>query len=78
MAVNTLMRKIFESPDGGRTVYERTVGSLRRDLISPWREAAREQDEWLAILETSREDTEMHELVERLRLLYGLRYYAND
>lgn len=69
---------IFESPDGGRTVYARNPGAKTRDLYS--RDPAlekeladlRQQERWQFILAARQSDSAINELCERAEVLYEL------
>jgi len=59
---------IFESPDGGDTIYRRTVGSADRELI---RAHDREMDnqwlQWIPILRDSRDDPALKDMLDKAR-----------
>ena len=65
---------IYESPDGGKTVYRRAMGSLNRELIR-----AEDQDmdqqwlQWIPILRDSRDDPALREMLDRARTYWILK-----
>jgi hypothetical protein len=65
------MTKIYESPDGGKTVYEREMGATKRTLIqSPvflWNEYMEAHD-WDDIAE----DPNIQSVLERLKTVVAL------
>jgi len=65
------MPKIYESPDGGKTVYERNSGSTEKILIhSPefsWNQYFKEHD-WDEIAK----DPNIQRMLERLRIVVTL------
>ena len=69
---------IFESPDGGKTVYSRHNGSAMRQLHSVSRELEEEMDrvqreqQWMAILKMSERNPALQEAVDRAIVLYEL------
>jgi hypothetical protein len=70
---------IFESPDGGHTVYQREIGSDHRELIIEdstiltQRERLVEKQLWHNILEASRSDAVLRELLDRALVYYELK-----
>jgi hypothetical protein len=77
--------KIYESPDGGRTVYSRNIGSLTRDLVEsdrkddrtwdgrPLIEHMKEDQMWGEIRIMARTDSGLQDLLERAIVYYHLR-----
>lgn len=69
---------IFESPDGGRTVYARKPGSKDRELH--WqdpmlqRELAEleSQKRWVDIFQARRDNAELDRLCEQVEIMYEL------
>ena len=69
---------IFESPDGGRTVYARQPGSTNRELYS--QEPALQQElkdlenskRWVEILQARKDNPELDHLCEQVEILYEL------
>lgn len=69
--------KIFESPDGGKTLFERDERSVTRKLsaIQRNREIAHEmmeENNWLAILRAAKTDPRLQAEVDRVRMFYEL------
>jgi hypothetical protein len=69
---------IFESPDGGRTVYARTPGSKERTLHSQDPKLQLElkeleqQKRWVDIFQARRDNSELDRLCEQVEILYEL------
>ena len=73
---------IFESPDGGQTIYGRLEHSLQRqelDILNP------EQQElnnlwfaWRDILLASRNNTALKEVLDRAQVIYELSRHDKD
>ena len=66
------MSDIFESPDGGKTVYRRLPGTSQRELYSDMtsdgrslREQVQENQMWDQIRRMSRTDEGLRDLLER-------------
>ena len=79
MMVNKITEvTIFESPDGGRTVYARQPGSTNRELYS--QEPALQQElkdlenskRWVEILQARKDNPELDHLCEQVEILYEL------
>ena len=70
--------KIFESPDGGKTVFERDERSVTRKLSAIRRnheiahEKMIEESNWLAILRAAKTDPRLQAEVDRVRMFYEL------
>lgn len=70
---------IFESPDGGRTVYARSPGEQHRKLHHQDPELQRELEElesqkrWVDIFQARRDNAELNALCEQVEILYELR-----
>jgi hypothetical protein len=69
---------IFESPDGGRTVYARNPGSVHRTLHCQDPELQKElaelqqQKRWVDIFGARHNNTELNSLCEQVEILYEL------
>jgi len=69
---------VFESPDGGRTVYARKPGTLKRELHWQDPNLQRElvelesQKRWVDIFQARRDNPELDNLCEKVELLYEL------
>ena len=69
---------VFESPDGGRTVYARNPGSVKRELH--WQDPKLQQElkdlekskRWVEIFQARRDDPELDHLCEQVEILYEL------
>jgi hypothetical protein len=65
---------IYESPDGGKTVYAREAGTNQRRLVG-YSEGARDLDEhrlWNEIRIAARTNPALRKQVERVIMLYRL------
>jgi hypothetical protein len=80
MQVNKITEvTIFESPDGGRTVYARRPGQTQRDLY--WQDPAlqceleelAQQKRWVDIFQARQDNAELDRLCEQVEILYELR-----
>jgi hypothetical protein len=69
---------IFESPDGGRTVYARQPGSTDRELHSQDPSLQQElkelesQKRWVDIFQARKDNPELNHLCEQVEILYEL------
>ena len=69
---------VYESPDGGLTVYKRQSGSVDRELhsVAPELEEAilleRQRNLWMDIFNTGEHSTALQEAIERVIMLYEL------
>ena len=79
MMVNKITEvTIFESPDGGRTVYARQPGNTNRELYS--QDPALQQElkdlekskRWVEILQARQDNLELDHLCEQVEILYEL------
>jgi hypothetical protein len=69
---------IFESPDGGRTVYARKPGQAKRELH--WRDPQLQQElvelesqkRWVDIFQARRDNAELDRLCEQVEIIYEL------
>lgn len=69
------MAKIFESPDGGNTVYEREYGEIIRTLTKENRsmmDRIAEDKLWGDIRRMGKDNPVMQEELERVIILYHL------
>jgi hypothetical protein len=73
------MADIFESPDGGHTVYVRQMGSSHRQLhsMSAQKQAQLQQqkqwDLWQDILAKSKQDSELKDMLDRIEVYHALK-----
>jgi hypothetical protein len=79
MMVNKITEvTIFESPDGGRTVYARQPGSTKRELYSQDPSLQQELKDlenskrWVEILQARKDNPELNHLCEQVEILYEL------
>ena len=69
---------VYESPDGGRTVYARRAGQRNRELYSvdpalqEEMEELRQQERWQFILASRKSNPAINELCEQIEILYEL------
>jgi hypothetical protein len=65
---------IFESPDGGKTIYSRKSGETERTLVrdDPDRIYRERWLEWRDIIEASKTDPGLAELIEKAEVYYRL------
>ena len=79
MMVNKITEvTIFESPDGGRTVYARKPGTIEQKLYS--QDPALQQElkdlenskRWVEILQARKDNPELDHLCEQVEILYEL------
>ena len=69
---------VFESPDGGRTVYARSPGTTKRELH--WQDPKLQQElkdlekskRWVEIFQARRDNSELDHLCEQVEILYEL------
>ena len=73
-------RYIYESPDGGKTVYAREIGSDKRFIVKQdnsvieRQQTAMRSNRLLTILKKSQTDTTLKDALEALEALYILKY----
>ena len=69
---------IYESPDGGRTVYARRPGQTHRELhlrdpeLDKELAELRNQEKWQQILALRATNPELNDLLEKAEILYEL------
>ena len=61
---------IFESPDGGKTVFKRTSGSIERELISTAGADLFSYAAWFEIKKLSETNTSIKIALDHLLLIY--------
>ena len=72
------MTYVYESPDGGDTVYRRQAGSAERELHSistekrKWDELLEEEMLWVKIVQASRNNLALQKALEQARIIYEL------
>ena len=79
MMVNKITElTVFESPDGGRTVYARKPGGTKRELH--WQDPQLQQElrdlesskRWVEIFQARKNNPELDHLCEQVEILYEL------
>lgn len=71
---------IYESPDGGHTVYRRHPGKLDRELVSVDKETQdrinqqKEDKVWGEIRRCAESDTALKEMLDAIIIYYNLKY----
>jgi hypothetical protein len=69
---------VYESPDGGLTIYKRQAGKTERVLhsVAPELqeriELERRRNEWMDIFNTAEHSPALQEAIERVKVLYEL------
>ena len=58
---------IYESPDGGETVYRRELQSHRRKLL-------RRTQLWYDIIQSAESDKELHSMLEQIEIYHALKH----
>ena len=72
------MTYIFESPDGGNTVYRREFGKIQRELHSiseekrKWDQRLEEEMLWVKIAQASRTNPALQAALDQARVIYEL------
>lgn len=75
---------VFESPDGGHTVYRRHIGKLDRELVSRDEFAQdkidiiREDKLWGNIRRAAKTDPALKEMLDQVRVYYQLKHNEKD
>ena len=75
---------VFESPDGGHTVYRRHIGKLDRELVSRDEFAQdkidiiREDKLWGGIRRAAKTDPALKEMLDQVKVYYELKHNAKD
>lgn len=65
---------IYESPDGGKTIYSRKSGSTDRTLVreDPEKRAHDRWFMWREILHASEDNQPLKDLIEKAEMIYAL------
>jgi hypothetical protein len=69
---------VFESPDGGRTVYARKPGDSKRELhwqdpnLQQELKELEQQKRWVDIFQARRDNVELDRLCEQVEIIYEL------
>jgi hypothetical protein len=66
---------IYESPDGGGTIYRRTAGSVDRELIreGPLRKQMLRNQLWRDIFQAAESDPVLKDMLDRVEVYYTLK-----
>lgn len=66
---------IYESPDGGDTVYRRRPGSVDREMIreGPLRKKMLRNQLWQDIVTSAESDPMLHDMLDRVEVYYRLK-----
>ena len=73
--MNYQNNKVYESPDGGETIYEREIGSSVRTLIKENTtkiEQIREDKLWGNIRRAAKTNTTLADILEQAKMVYAL------
>jgi hypothetical protein len=70
------MPLIYESPDGGQTIYQRELGRQRRRQISgsATQALAGRRLLWAEILLAAQTDAELQHMIQQVEIYHALRY----
>jgi len=75
------MTKIFESPDGGNTVYQRNLGEANREIIRRNEELHSQIQEdkiWGEIRRMAKTNPELNKILEQAKVFYHLSKDGNS
>jgi len=74
------MPSVFESPDGGNTVYEREFGSSERKIIheGALRRLQQRSQLWREIFLAARQDAALQEMIDQVEVYYKLKHAHQD
>jgi hypothetical protein len=66
---------IYESPDGGDTIYRRPFGTNQRELVreGPLRKKMLRSQLWRDIFQAAESDTVLQEMIDKIEVYYRLR-----
>lgn len=66
---------IYESPDGGDTVYRRRAGSNQRELVQegPLRRLQQRSQLWRNILKAAESDPILQDMLDRVEIYHSLK-----
>jgi hypothetical protein len=71
-----MTKYIFESPDGGETVYRRELGNNDRELIKI--SNAKNYTHWREICAKAESDDYLRDLLDRAETYYRLKYESEN
>lgn len=71
---------IYESPDGGDTVYRREFGSSERQLMQegPLRQMMLRSQLWRKIFDAARSDPTLQDMIDKIEIYYRLKHENTD
>lgn len=75
---------VFESPDGGHTVYRRHPGKLDREMVTidsyaqDKLDTLKEDKIWGAIRRASKTDPALKEMLDQVKVYYELKHNAES
>lgn len=61
---------IFESPDGGKTLYRRHIGSNNRELVSQQDQTLFNYGEFVKMIDLAKDNLALKKALENLLLIY--------
>lgn len=66
---------IYESPDGGDTIYRRTMGSVDRELVreGPLRKLQQRSQLWRKIFQAAESDPVLQDMLDRVEVYHSLK-----
>ena len=73
--MNYRNNKVYESPDGGKTIYEREIGSTERVMIredTVKRDQVREQQLWHEIRIAAKTNVALADILKQAEMVYAL------
>ena len=67
---------VYESPDGGDTVYRRISGQTDRELIreGPLSRMRRRSQQWREIFRAAESDPELQRMIDQIEVFYRLKH----
>lgn len=67
------MAQIFESPDGGKTIYSRQPHSIERKLVyKKTNELVERIEHWMAIVDAAEDNPALKHLLDQVEMMYVL------
>lgn len=71
---------IYESPDGGDTIYQRATGESRRELIrtGPLQQRLVRSQTWRDILQAAESDQVLQEMLDKIEVYHTLKNSPRD
>ena len=72
------MEYIFESPDGGDTIYRRRPGQTQRELYKVSEKKTQQNSvmaewiQWKDILESAQHNPALQDAIDRVKIIYAL------